>query len=94
VRLKLSSELTSYSILFIPVFFSKPGAEHLIGTFSSRGKACTWLDLSNTKMTTRGLNKIAECMNRSPHVFSNLQTLKLASLAPSKYDDLQVGVTC
>ncbi|XP_052815296.1 F-actin-uncapping protein LRRC16A-like isoform X7 [Mya arenaria] len=65
------------------------GAEYLIGALSSRGKQCTYLDLTGTKVTSKGLNKVAEAMNRSPHVFSALQTLKLSTVAAGKSDDLQ-----
>ncbi|KAH3769576.1 hypothetical protein DPMN_170879 [Dreissena polymorpha] len=64
-----------------------------MGTLSTRGRKCTLLDISGTKITSKGLNRIAEVMSKHPHVFSGLQTLKMASLLPSKGEDLQVGRT-
>lgn len=67
------------------------GAEHIFGALSSRGRRVTWLDLSKTRITSKGLNKISESMSRSPHVFSSLQTLILGGLnSGNKGDDLQV----
>ncbi|XP_052230145.1 F-actin-uncapping protein LRRC16A-like [Dreissena polymorpha] len=65
------------------------GGEYLMGTLSTRGRKCTLLDISGTKITSKGLNRIAEVMSKHPHVFSGLQTLKMASLLPSKGEDLQ-----
>ncbi|KAL4234559.1 barbed-end actin filament uncapping [Mactra antiquata] len=66
------------------------GAEHIFGSLSSRGRPFTYLDMSRTRITSKGLNKMAECMNRSPHVFSSLQTLKLSGLTSgNRIEDLQ-----
>ncbi|KAL3859724.1 hypothetical protein ACJMK2_009925 [Sinanodonta woodiana] len=62
---------------------------HLVGSLKSRGRCFTYLDLSRTKLSTKGLNRVAEIMSQSPNVFSGLQVLKLAELSSGKSEDLQ-----
>ena len=74
-------------------FLCITGAEHIFGALSSRGRRVTWLDLSKTRITSKGVNKISEIMSKSPHVFNTLQTLVLAGLSSgNKPDDLQVYI--
>ena len=62
----------------------------MIGSLSSLGKGMTYLDLSKTRLSTKGIRAIAETMSKNSQVFSSLQTLKLAELSSSKPEDLQV----
>ena len=67
------------------------GIIHLIGSLSCLGKGLTYLDLSKTKLSTKGIKAIAEMMSKNSQVFSSLQTLKMAELASSRGEDLQVS---
>ncbi|KAK3597571.1 hypothetical protein CHS0354_018165 [Potamilus streckersoni] len=62
---------------------------HLVGSLKSRGRCFTYLDFSRTKLSTKGLNRVAEIMSQSPNVFNGLQVLKLAELSSGKSEDLQ-----
>ena len=73
-------------------FFISLGIIHLIGSLSSLGKGMTYLDLSKTKLSTKGIKSVAEIMSKNSQVFSSLQTLILAELSGGKAEDLQVSV--
>ena len=86
----MSLVLNNLALLFF--FFISIGIIHLIGSLSSLGKGMTYLDLSKTKLSTKGIKSVAEIMSKNSQVFSSLQTLILAELSGGKAEDLQVSV--
>lgn len=65
---------------------------HFIGSLKNLSKGLLHLDISNTRILGKGVNKVAECLSQSPAIVQSLNSLNLAD-NPSKGEDIQVSST-
>lgn len=65
---------------------------HFIGSLKNLSKGLLHLDISNTRILGKGVNKVAECLSQSPTIVQSLNSLNLAD-NPSKGEDIQVSST-
>lgn len=65
---------------------------HFIGSLKNLSKGLVHLDISNTRILGKGVNKVAECLSQSPAIVQSLNSLSLAD-NPSKGEDIQVSST-
>lgn len=61
---------------------------HFIGSLKNLSKGLLHLDISNTRILGKGVNKVAECLSQSPAIVQSLNSLNLAD-NPSKGEDIQ-----
>jgi hypothetical protein len=64
---------------------------HFIGSLKNLSKGLVHLDISNTRIMGKGVNKVAESLSQSPTIVQSLHSLNISD-NPGKGEDMQVTI--